>query len=118
MFTQELHELLAPTGIDLIGKEHFDRTGAYLAIQEINSQMILQMIQTGGLDQYLHADKDEIHELIREASEIVRQETLFFIRIRMCPFVRLCVASQVFSIRTIILKYSVFYKVRPTIPHR
>jgi hypothetical protein len=37
MFTQELHELLAPTGIDLIGKEHFDRTGAYLAIQEINS---------------------------------------------------------------------------------
>jgi AraC-like DNA-binding protein/mannose-6-phosphate isomerase-like protein (cupin superfamily) len=78
MFTQELHELLAPTGIDLIGKEHFDRTGAYLAIQEINSQMILQMIQTGGLDQYLHADKDEIHELIREASEIVRQETPFF----------------------------------------
>ena len=78
MFAQELKELLTLTNIDLIGKEYFDRTGAYLAIHTINTQMILQMIQTGGLDQYLRTNKDKIHEMISEASEIVRQETPFF----------------------------------------
>ena len=78
MFAQELKELLTLTNIDLIGKEYFDRTGAYLAIQTLNTQMILQMIQTGGLDQYLRTNKDKIQEMISEASEIVRQETPFF----------------------------------------
>jgi len=78
MFAQELKELLTLTNIDLIGKEYFDRTGAYLAIHTINTQMILQMIQTGGLDQYLRTNKDKIQEMISEASEIVRQETPFF----------------------------------------
>ena len=78
MFTEELNEMLTLTNIDLIGKEYYDRTGAYLAIQTINTQMILQMIQTGGLDQYLRTNKDKIQEMIGEASEVVRQETPFF----------------------------------------
>ena len=78
MFSQELNELLSLTNIDLIGKEFYDRTGEYLSNEAVDNQMIIHMIQTGGLDRYLHNDKDRIDELVVEASEIIAQEDPFF----------------------------------------
>lgn len=78
MFTQELKELYALTEIDRIGKEYYDQTGEYLSGKVIDKNMILHLIEVGGLDRYLSNNSQKTDAFILEASAILNQEKPFF----------------------------------------
>lgn len=78
MFTQELKELYTLTEIDRIGKEYYDQTGTYLSGKVIDKQMILHLIEVGGLHRFLTNNSQKTDAFILEASAILNQERPFF----------------------------------------
>lgn len=78
MFTQELNELFALTEIDLVGRDYYDKTGTYLSGESLDKATIFNLIEMGGLHQYLSTDAQKTDTFILEAEAIMNQEAPFF----------------------------------------